>query len=136
MVRRGTRKSAPCRPARRAVRNFFAHRMTTYATALAYRGLFGPFPFALLTAVLLGVLDLDGYFRGSLEQARSEFQRQDPGVLVPVLEEARKQAGRGLLGRAPWAWCSRTTTPPATHDLAPRTSPSPSASPRPGRRSA
>jgi membrane protein len=71
--------------------------MTTYAAALAYRGLFGLFPFALLTVVLLGVLDLDGFFRGLLEQARPPFQQLNPGVLAPVFEEARKRAGRGLL---------------------------------------
>ena len=41
----------------RSIRKFFEHRMTTYAAALAYRGLFGLFPFVLLVVVLLGLPD-------------------------------------------------------------------------------
>ena len=33
--------------------------MTTYAAALAYRGLFALFPFVLLVLTLVGALDLD-----------------------------------------------------------------------------
>jgi membrane protein len=38
------------------VRNFLDHRMTTYAAAVAYRGLLGLFPFILLLVVLVGAL--------------------------------------------------------------------------------
>ena len=81
----------------RSVRNFLADRMATHAAALAYRGLFGLFPFVLLIVVLLGVLDLDGLFEGSLEQVGSELPQRGSGVLVSVVEEARKKAGNGLL---------------------------------------
>jgi membrane protein len=81
----------------RSVRNFLADRMSTHAAALAYRGLFGLFPFVLLMIMLLGVLDLDGFFQGSLEQVGSEFSQGDSGVLASVVEEARKKAGGGLL---------------------------------------
>jgi membrane protein len=81
----------------RSVRNFLADRMATHAAALAYRGLFGLFPFLLLMFILLGVLDLDRFFQGSLEQVGSEFPQGDSGVLASVVEEARKQAGGGLL---------------------------------------
>jgi uncharacterized BrkB/YihY/UPF0761 family membrane protein len=42
----------------RSVRNFFEHRMTTYAAALAYRGLFGLFPFVLILVVLASAMGL------------------------------------------------------------------------------
>jgi membrane protein len=80
----------------RSVRNFFTHRMTNYAAALAYRGLFGLFPFALLVVALLGVLDLDGFLERSLERVGSELPQGDSGVLINIVEAAREQAG-GLL---------------------------------------
>jgi membrane protein len=81
----------------RSVRAFFAHHMTTYAAALAYRGLFGLFPLALLLFVLLGVLDLDDTFERTIERVGSEVRQGDTGVLVSIVEEARKKAGGGLL---------------------------------------
>jgi membrane protein len=81
----------------RSVRNFFAHRMTTYAAALAYRGLFGLFPFVLLVVVLLGLLHADGFFQRMLEQARPAPSQGMSGELLPMVEEAREQASEGLL---------------------------------------
>ncbi len=81
----------------RSVRAFFGHRMTTYAAALAYRGLFGLFPFALLLIALLGALDLDGFLDRLLQQIGSDLPGGDSGVLVSVIEEARKQAAAGLV---------------------------------------
>ena len=66
--------------------------MTTYAAALAYRGLFALFPFILLMVMLLGVLDLDGFFDRLVEQSRSEPARRVPGLLEPVVEEGKQQA--------------------------------------------
>jgi uncharacterized BrkB/YihY/UPF0761 family membrane protein len=40
---------------KRWVRGFFGHRMSTYAAALAYRALFGLFPFVLILVVLAGI---------------------------------------------------------------------------------
>jgi len=54
-----------------SVRYFFAHRMTTYAAALAYRGLFGLFPFVLLLVVLASALGLSDFLERLLEQAQS-----------------------------------------------------------------
>lgn len=95
----------------RSVRGFFRHRMTTYAAALAYRALFALFPFTLLVVLLLGVLELDGIFDQLVEQSRSGSDRRVPGPLEPaveeggqrtlpleeIIEQARKQAGSGLL---------------------------------------
>jgi membrane protein len=80
----------------RSVRNFLAHRMTTHAAALAYRGLFGLFPLALLVFVQLGVLDLGGLYERSLDPVASELPQGESG-LIAIIESARKQAGSGLL---------------------------------------
>lgn len=81
----------------RCVRAFFAHRMTTYAAALAYRGLFGLFPLVLLVVVLLGVLDLEDFYGRSLEPIETELPGDETALLPTLIESARKQAGSGLL---------------------------------------
>jgi membrane protein len=95
----------------RSIRNFYRHRMTTYAAALAYRALFALFPFTLLVVMLLGVLDLGGFFDRILEQSRSEPAqpvstplepavdegRQHVQLLESLIEQARRQAGGGLI---------------------------------------
>jgi membrane protein len=75
----------------RSVRNFLRHRMTTYAAALAYRGLFGLFPFVLIVVVLVGMLGFPSYFDRVVGQARSETAPQVPPRLESVVEEGRKQ---------------------------------------------
>lgn len=95
--------------------------MTTYAAALAYRGLFGLFPLIILMIALLAVLRFVAVFEMLLEQAESEPPRQVPGPLEPVIEQEREQleplrklveraweeAGSGLLSFggavAPWS---------------------------------
>lgn len=86
--------------------------MTTYAAALAYRGLFALFPFVLLVVLFLGLFDFAGLFDQLAQQARSGGQDQplhdalspagdgeDPAVqwLGGLVEQARKQAGAGLV---------------------------------------
>lgn len=81
----------------RSARAFFAHRMTTYAAALAYRGLFGLFPLVLLVVVLLGVLDLEGFYGRALAPMGSELPRSEIAVVPTLIESAREQVGSGLL---------------------------------------
>jgi membrane protein len=71
----------------RSVRKFFEHRMSTYAAALAYRGLFGLFPFVLILVVLAGAFGLPDF----IEQAHSQPSRQVPHQLEPVVEQSREQ---------------------------------------------
>ena len=75
----------------RSVRKFFEHRMSTYAAALAYRGLFGLFPFVLilvvLAVVLAGALGLPNF----IEQAHSHSSQQVPHQLEPAVEQSREQ---------------------------------------------
>jgi membrane protein len=61
--------------------------MSTYAAALAYRGLFGLFPFVLILVVLAGTLGLADF----MEQAHTQISRQVPHQLEPVVEQSREQ---------------------------------------------
>jgi membrane protein len=95
----------------RPIRKFFEHRMATYAEQLSYRGLFGLFPFIILVFALLAVLQLDAVFDRLIEAAMGTSPQQTPEPLEPVakegraqaqflrplIEQAREQAGRGLL---------------------------------------
>src|SRR5215217_1941908 len=85
----------------RSVRNFFfEHSMATYAAALAYRGLFGLFPFLFILVVLLGALGFPDFFDRAMDQARAQSSRYVPHQLEPVvgmIERAEKQAEGNLL---------------------------------------
>jgi len=75
----------------RAIRKFFEHRMSTYAAALAYRGLFGLFPFVLILVVLVGVFGSTDFLNRLIEQAQSKSSQQVPQQLEPVVERGREQ---------------------------------------------
>jgi membrane protein len=82
----------------RSVRNFFfEHPMATYAAALAYRGLFGLFPFLFILVVLLGALGFPDFIDRAMDQARAQSSRYVPQQLEPVVEPAREQV-QPLLG--------------------------------------
>src|SRR5215203_5638375 len=82
----------------RSVRNFFfEHPMATYAAALAYRGLFGLFPFLFILVVLLGALGFPDFFDRAMDQARTQSSGYVPQQLEPVVETAREQV-QPLLG--------------------------------------
>ena len=71
--------------------------MTTYAAALAYRGLFGLFPLVLLVVLLLGVLDLEGFYGRALGPVESELSKGEIDLLPTLVESAREQTATGLL---------------------------------------
>jgi membrane protein len=82
----------------RSLRNFyFEHPMATYAAALAYRGLFGLFPFLFILVVLLSALGLPDFFDQAMDQARAQSSRYVPQQLEPMVEPAREQV-KPLLG--------------------------------------
>src|SRR5215204_7361912 len=72
---------------KRSIRKFFEQPMATYAAALAYRGLFGLFPFVLILVVLASALGLADF----IEQAHLQSSRQVPHQLEPVVEQSREQ---------------------------------------------
>src|SRR5918995_335807 len=75
----------------RSVRKFFEHPMATYAAALAYRGLFGLFPFVFILVVLAGALGLADFLEGAIDHASAESFQQVPKQLEPVIEQGREQ---------------------------------------------
>ena len=75
----------------RPIRNFFEHPMATYAAALAYRGLFGLFPFVLIVVVLAGALGVPGLLDRAMDYAQSAPSQQVPERLEPVVEQGREQ---------------------------------------------
>jgi membrane protein len=79
---------------------FFEHPMATYSAALAYRGLFGLFPFLLILVMLVGAIGFPDLFDRAADHAR-EYRRV-PGQLEPVVEPAREQLQPllGMLDRA------------------------------------
>jgi membrane protein len=83
----------------RSVRGFyFEHPMATYAAALAYRGLFGLFPFLLILVVLLGALGFPDFFDRAVDHARAQSSNYEvPNQLDPVVEQGREQI-QPLLG--------------------------------------
>src|SRR5215212_10139729 len=74
----------------RAIRKFFEHPMSTYAAALAYRGLFGLFPFVLILVVLAGALGITDFIDKAFEQARSPTAQHVPQQLEPVIQQSRE----------------------------------------------
>ena len=75
-----------------SLRNFFfEHPMATYAAALAYRGLFGLFPFLLILVVLASALGFSDFFDRAVEHARARSAEQVPQQLEPVVEQGREQ---------------------------------------------
>jgi len=96
---------------KRSIKSFLEHRMGTYAEQLSYRGLFGFFPFIILVFALLAVLQVDAVFDRLIEATRgaspqpipeqlepiAEEGRTQVEFLRPLIEQAREQAGGGLL---------------------------------------
>ena len=76
--------------------------MATYAAALAYRGLFGLFPFLLILVVLVGALGFTDYLDKAMDHASTQPYQHVPQQLEPVVEPAREQVQPlvGMLERA------------------------------------
>jgi membrane protein len=99
----GRVKSGIVELGRRSVLSFFfEHPMATYSAALAYRGLFGLFPFLLILVVLIGFLGLTDYLDKAMDHASAQPYQHVPKQLEPVLEPAREQVQPliGMLERA------------------------------------
>jgi membrane protein len=75
---------------KRAIGNYFEHRMGTFAVALAYRGLFALFPFLLLLVVLLGFFGPPDAADRLVAEAKAQQSEQVPQQLKPVVEQSSK----------------------------------------------
>jgi membrane protein len=76
---------------KRSIVNFFKHPMSTYGVALAYRGLFGLFPFLFILVVLAGALGLADYLERAIDQASAESSQNVPEQLQPMIERGKDQ---------------------------------------------
>jgi membrane protein len=100
---RGRNNSGIIALGRRSILSFFfEHPMATYAAALAYRGLFGLFPFLLILVVLVGALGFTDYLETAMDSASTQTYKHVPQQLEPVIEPAREQVQPllGMLERA------------------------------------
>src|SRR3712207_8776419 len=62
----------------RSIRNFARHDMQVYATALAYRGLFALFPFAIFLVAVVSFLRVDAVLGWLAEQGPSGIRGNVP----------------------------------------------------------
>ena len=77
--------------AERVAASYFEHRMATYAVALAYRGLFGLFPFVLLLVALVSIFASPDVFGQLVSEIKSQASEQVPQQLKPLIEQGREQ---------------------------------------------
>ena len=124
---------------------FFEHPMATYAAALAYRGLFGLFPFLLILVVLASALGFADFLERAMDQASAQSSQYVPQQLEPVIErgreqlqplermveQAQKQASGELLffgvAVALWSDLGGRSAPSPRHSMSPTRSPRPAA---------
>jgi membrane protein len=100
---RGRKNSGIVEVGRRSILSFFfEHPMATYSAALAYRGLFGLFPFLLILVVLVGAIGFTDYLDKAMDHASTQPYKHVPQQLEPVVEPAREQVQPlvGMLERA------------------------------------
>jgi membrane protein len=81
----------------RSVRSFARHEMTVYATALAYRGLFALFPFAIFLVAVVSFLRVDAVLGWLAEQGPPGIRGEIPQPIASLLEEALGQDHSWLL---------------------------------------
>ena len=65
--------------------------MSTYAAALAYRGLFGLSPFLFILVVLVAALGISHSLDQAVEHAHSEASKNVPQQLQPAVQQGKKQ---------------------------------------------
>jgi membrane protein len=90
---------------RKAVRDFMADDMPTYAAALAYHLLFSLFPFVLLVLVVIGYFDLSIFFKWIRDQAQYFFSPQTIKLAQQIVSELQVPEGGPLsVGAAIALW--------------------------------
>src|SRR5919199_6199217 len=81
----------------RSVRNFTRHDMQVYATALAYRGLFALFSFAIFLVSVVGFLRVDAVLGWLAEQGPPGIRGEIPQPVTSLLGQALGQDHGWLL---------------------------------------
>lgn len=82
---------------KRAVKEFNADDMLTYAAAVAYQVFFSLFPFIIFLLSLLGMLRIPGFFDFLLQQSQTVMPQQAFSLLEGVVSQIRSQAAGGVL---------------------------------------
>ncbi len=82
---------------RRAVKEFSADDMMTYAAAVSYQVFFSLFPFVIFLLALLGFLDLRPVFDFLLEQARALMPRNAFSMVEGIIGQIQGQASAGIM---------------------------------------
>ena len=78
---------------KRAIQDFSADSMTTYAAALAYRVVFSLFPFVLFLVALLAFLQIPELFEWMREQASLVVPAEAMGQVNSVIDELQTPRG-------------------------------------------
>jgi membrane protein len=86
--------------AERSVRSFLRHGMATHAAALAYRGLFALFPFAVFFIALIGVLRVDVVYGWLTEGAPNGLAAPLPEPVRSFFDQVQEQSRGGLVWAA------------------------------------
>lgn len=81
----------------RAVRGFARHDMAVYAMALAYRGLFALFPFAIFLVTVVSFLRVDAVLGWLAEQGPPRIRSRAPQPVENLLEQVLGQDQSALL---------------------------------------
>lgn len=81
---------------RRALQNFGAHDMASYAAALAYQVFFSLFPFLIFLIALLGFLEVPEFFDWLRQEAAALLPAQAMGQVNEVIDQIEQPQG-GLL---------------------------------------
>ena len=81
----------------RSARSFSRHAMAVYAMALAYRGLFALFPFAIFLVAVISFLRVDAVFEWRAEQGPPGLRTGIPRPVASLLEQVLGEDHGGLL---------------------------------------
>jgi membrane protein len=81
----------------RSARSFARHDMVVYATALAYRGLFALFPFAIFLVAVVSFLRVDAVLGWLAEQGPQRIRGNVPQPVASLLEAFGRDHGWLLL---------------------------------------
>lgn len=93
----GFADAAPPDIVRRAVRDFFADNMATYAAALSFHLLLALFPFIIFVLALLGAVGQAAFLDQLLGGGRLTLPPTADRLLEQVIGEIRQQPQGGLL---------------------------------------
>ncbi len=85
------------RAIRRAVKEFSADDMTTYAAAVSYQVFFSLFPFIIFLLALLGFLDLRPVFDFLLDQARTLMPQNAFSMVEGIIGQIQGQSSGGIM---------------------------------------